>query len=85
MTKLDMEARDCIARTYGDVQEFSVDNCATLQQRHISATAAIIKMLPYRNKRSRRWIVATHFADAIGACNSRFNRARFLAACGVKE
>jgi hypothetical protein len=50
----------------------------TLQHRHFSFIAAVIKDLP----KAMRIEVAQHFADACATSNGRFDRSRFFAACG---
>jgi hypothetical protein len=55
-----------------------------LQHRHFSFIAAVIRDMPDHSPslRAQRQSVANAFADACRATNSRFDRDRFLAACG---
>lgn len=53
---------------------------ATLQHRHYACIASIIRELaPVQ----RRDVVALHFADQLRFTNPRFDRDRFLKACGA--
>lgn len=52
-----------------------------LQHRHFAFIAATIEDMPEKY----RWITATSFADALASSNPRFDRRRFLTACGVEE
>lgn len=38
-----------------------------------------------RRPESRDWVIARYIADALARDNARFDRGRFLAACGVQE
>lgn len=51
-----------------------------MQHRHFVTIAAIIAAMP-RDLLTRS--VAEHFADNLRATNPRFDRKRFLVACGV--
>ena len=57
----------------------------TLEHRHFAAIAAIIARMPSDglNATTTR-NVAQHFAHYCADTNPRFDRARFLAACGVE-
>lgn len=52
---------------------------AELQHRHFAFIAATIKQMHTAD----RTIAAKHFADACAGTNPRFDRARFLSACGA--
>lgn len=54
----------------------------TLEHRHFAFIAATIKDWPHDRERAE---LAEHFADACRRTNGRFDRARFLSACGVEE
>ena len=58
---------------------------SNLDHRHFTTIAAIIKMMDGANysAESPRWLTAQHFANELAATNPRFDRARFLKACGV--
>lgn len=53
-------------------------NGATLEHRHFAFIAATIKELSPKYREA----VALHFADACRYSNPRFDRARFMRACG---
>lgn len=55
-----------------------------MQHRHFATVATIIKSLedPSISKRDRHTL-ARHFADELAGTNPRFDRQRFLAACGL--
>lgn len=55
---------------------------AGLQSRHFAQIAAIITRMPDRDQREE---VAEHFAAELGYTNANFDRARFLAACGMER
>lgn len=57
-----------------------------LQHRHFSFIAAVIRDMPDHadTLRAQKRSVALAFADACKATNGRFNRDRFLAACGFE-
>ncbi len=59
-------------------------NTATLEHRHFSFIAATIKAMPDHapSLRTQKRSVALAFADACAGTNPRFDRARFLRACG---
>ncbi len=59
---------------------------ATLEHRHFSFIAATIKAMPDHapSLRSSKRSVALSFADACAGTNPRFDRARFLRACGAE-
>lgn len=54
---------------------------ATLEHRHFATIAAIIADMPL----AFSGVVALHFADALRHTNPKFDRARFLRACGVES
>jgi predicted oxidoreductase len=54
-----------------------------MQRRHFELIAATIKGLPSDVYGCEQ--VAKAFADALRAENPRFDRARFLTACGIEE
>lgn len=54
---------------------------ATLEHRHFAFIAATIADMP----RGLRSATAQHFASAFASSNPRFDRARFLTACGEGE
>ncbi len=56
---------------------------AELQHRHFSFIAAVIKDLGLEGSEQRH--VAKCFAHACAGSNPRFDRSRFLTACGVEE
>ena len=57
----------------------------TLEHRHFSFIAATIAAMPDHapSLRAQKASTAAAFADACAETNPRFDRARFLAACGV--
>ena len=57
----------------------------TLQHRHFAVIAGIIASMPNHapTLRTAKRSVALQFADKLADTNPRFDRARFLAACGV--
>lgn len=57
---------------------------ATLEHRHFAFIAATIKAMPDHapSLRTQKRSVALAFADACAGTNPRFDRRRFLAACG---
>lgn len=56
---------------------------ATMEHRHFATIAAIIAMV--RETDSMRSEIAWHFAAELRHTNPRFDRARFLRACGVQS
>lgn len=56
---------------------------AELQHRHFAFIAAVIKDAPASSSEVEFW--GKYFADACAGSNPRFDRRRFLAACGVEE
>lgn len=56
---------------------------AILQHRHFATIAAIIADHPGPSATVRRQM-ATHFANGLSNTNPKFDRARFLRACGVE-
>lgn len=56
---------------------------ATMEHRHFATIAAILADLP--SEWSRKPAVIEHFADALRHTNPKFDRARFLRACGVES
>ncbi len=56
-----------------------------LQHRHFSFIAAVIAAMPSHaaSLRAQRESCASAFADACARSNPRFDRGRFLKACGV--
>jgi hypothetical protein len=59
----------------------------TMQHRHYAFIAAVIAAMPDHaaTLRAQKRSCALAFADACGCSNLRFDRARFLAACGVEQ
>lgn len=55
---------------------------STMEYRHFATVAAIIKDQPGPDAKMRRQM-ATHFANGLACTNPRFDRIRFLRACGV--
>lgn len=60
----------------------------TLQHRHFATIAAIIREMDKVSNQEHGFIdiredVAEHFADWLGKTNPKFDRQRFLVACGV--
>lgn len=55
-----------------------------LQHRHFSFIAGVVKAMPDHapSLRAQKRSIALAFADACAGTNSRFDRARFLTACG---
>lgn len=53
-----------------------------MTRKHFAAIAAIVAQITVPNNRRE---TAHRFADWLKGDNPRFDRARFLAACGVKE
>ena len=62
-------------------------NVAKLEHRHFAFIAATIAAMPDHaaSLRAQKASVAAAFADACTATNPRFDRARFLRACGVEQ
>ena len=54
---------------------------ATFEHRHFAALAMMIREMPTVDRPRRS--TADYFADRLAETNPRFDRARFLAACGV--
>lgn len=57
-----------------------------MQHRHFATIAAIIADKFGEKTTSTEWNqkdIANHFADALTATNPKFDRARFLRACGL--
>lgn len=56
-----------------------------MQHRHFAFIAAVIAAMPSHaaSLRAQRQSCASAFADACAQSNPRFDRARFLKACGV--
>lgn len=59
-----------------------------MQHRHFATVAAIIASMSKVNNQEHGFIdvredVAEHFADELAKTNPRFDRARFMRACGV--
>jgi hypothetical protein len=63
----------------------TAQNGVELQHRHFSFIAAVIAAMPDHapSLRAQRASCASAFADACTQSNPRFDRARFLKACGV--
>ena len=51
---------------------------STMEHRHFSTVAAIIRNFGYPQERER---IAQHFANELRATNPRFDRDRFVRAC----
>lgn len=60
---------------------------SSMEHRHFATVAAIIAALPSNGdthmSKDNTQRVAEHFADHLARTNPRFDRARFLRACGV--
>lgn len=56
---------------------------ADMQHRHFATVAAIIRTMPEIPGDGTRERVAEHFANELVRTNPRFDRGRFLKACGV--
>lgn len=56
---------------------------ATMEHRHFATIAAIIADHPGPSASVRRQM-ATHFANGLAGTNAKFDRTRFLRACGVE-
>lgn len=57
-------------------------HATTFEHRHFARLAAILADMPIRWGQ-RRGDVINHFADQLANTNPRFDRRRFLAACGI--
>jgi hypothetical protein len=59
----------------------------TLEHRHFAFIAGVIAAMPDHaaSLRAHKRSTALAFADACGGTNPRFNRERFLAACGEAD
>lgn len=59
---------------------------ATLEHRHFAFIASVIEAMPDHaaTLRTQKRSCALSFADACARTNPRFDRARFLRACGVE-
>lgn len=55
-----------------------------MQHRHFAAVATIINRLDGPFDQEDRICIAEHFAGELAATNDKFDKARFLTACGVK-
>lgn len=68
-----------------DKRHASRDLNGTLQHRHFAVIAGIIAEMPTHaaTLRTAKTSVAHRFAEKLAQTNPRFDRARFLAACGV--
>jgi hypothetical protein len=57
----------------------------TMQRRHYELIAEVIATAPFVSVRGPldRDTLAQHFADRLAQTNPKFDRARFLRACGV--
>lgn len=60
---------------------------ATLEHRHFAFIAATIEAMPDHaaSLRAQKRSCALAFADACASSNPRFDRARFLRACGLED
>lgn len=56
---------------------------ATFEHRHFATVAAIIKDMDGEDFEGLRGTIARRFADELAGTNPRFDRSRFLRACGV--
>ena len=58
-----------------------------LQHRHFAFIAAVIKAMPDHaaTLRTQKRSCALAFADACASSNPRFDRHRFMAACGLED
>lgn len=57
-----------------------------MQHRHFATVAAIIKSMRHEDESNFQVDrTAHHFANELAKTNTRFNRTRFLDACGVKK
>jgi hypothetical protein len=57
---------------------------AEMQHRHFATVATIIARLDGTMTTADRQTVAEHFAWELAATNPKFDKARFLTACGVQ-
>lgn len=56
---------------------------STMEHRHFATVAAIIKDMDGEDFEGLRPVIARTFADGLRHTNPKFDRARFLRACGV--
>lgn len=56
---------------------------ATMEHRHFAVVASIVENLGFLDAAQRK-AVAYRFATELASTNPRFNRTRFLRACGVE-
>lgn len=68
-------------------KDLNTGTSGTLQHRHFAFIAATIKAMPDHaaSLRAQKCSCALAFADACASSNPRFDRARFLRACGLEE
>lgn len=60
---------------------------ATMTHQHFRFIASVIRILPTRDCGKHEYVrqeIAEHFAGCLNLTNSRFDRARFLAACQLE-
>ena len=55
-----------------------------MQHRHFATVATIIKGMTGEDFEGLRGVIARRFADELASTNARFDRKRFIAACGEK-
>jgi len=70
------------------IQKDRTSGLGEMQHRHFATVAAIIRSMEKVNNQEHGFIdvredVAHHFADNLAGTNPRFDRRRFLIACGV--
>ena len=64
--------------------KLGADYPATLQHRHFAVIAGILAELKARGADpEQHTTVCEHFADGLAETNPKFDRARFLKACGL--
>ena len=58
---------------------------SSMEHRHFATIAAILKSLHSVGGESTRTWVAEYFANELASTNPRFDRRRFLTACGAED
>lgn len=56
----------------------------TFEHRHFASIAAMLKDLPLASKQTKADVIE-YFADELARTNPRFDRKRFLTACGLEN
>ena len=75
--------------TAAALRKDKTDAVSGMEHRHFATVAAIIANMPTVHNGEQGFVdvrqdVAYHFANGLARTNPRFDRARFLTACGVK-